>query len=891
MIRQPIALLVFLSITICQKSYSQSQTHRSQSIITNSAVQDIIYSNGYAMLRGPFYQAGDYSGSFIMVDDNAGTEDLSWPVISGSVNAALPDGNGGWYVGGYFYAVDNEDVGNLVHILPDKTLDRTWLPGTTGTIYSLAADNGILYVGGTFVTMAGQSRYHAAAFNMATGQLTSWDPHPNNHVTEIAVTANAVYLGGLFTKMNNATVDRNKLAAVNKTDGAILASWNVTLAGTTPAVETLTASATHLFIGGYFSSVNGTPRNGLAAVSLSDGALNTAWVPEPQMLTGNPRIYDLVLDGTTLYVGGIFNAGIGGDATLKHVAAVSTTGSGAPVASFKPQFVNTDQIRSINLDGNTLYVSGLFGSVNGLPRYGLAAISTTNGTPGAWNPDAVGSSVDVIIGDGERVLIGGDLIGINWSVHDGLMIIDESTGKFWPHQLEVGSAEQIEAMLVKDNTMYIGGQFTTVNGVSRKNLAAIDMLTGTVLPWNPGATESTATFDNTRVTALEINNNTIYIAGIFLKVGGLDRRGLAAVDATTGAVSAWNPGVGDGTSMDEFALSLDVHNNALYVAGNFGTLAGESRSFLGAVDLTSGNLVNWNPAVNDDIRKIRVSGNTAYVLGSFSGTIAGQVRPFGIAGIDINTGLATGWNPTFSSAGINDFTVTDTDIYVASYFETAEGDPRPGLASFSLASGALNPWNPDVGSAGEGNYDVQTVAASPNRLYIGGSFVMVGNEQRIGYAEYDLCSADATITLDGSTLVAPPADSYQWYENDLLMEGATGQTYEINVFEYGRYAVEVNSNGCTARSDDYVYLVTGRERESSATSQVYPNPSKNELWIEVDANSVVSILDFTGRAVRSTTVTPGTPNRIDTSGLPTGAYVVRILKNTSTESIKIVKQD
>jgi hypothetical protein len=71
----------------------------------------------------------------------------------------------------------------------------------------------------------------------------------------------AIYLGGLFTQVGGSA--RTYAAAVN-TSGALL-SWAPTLSGN--EVRSISASASNVFLGGDFSTVNGAPRSGFATVA------------------------------------------------------------------------------------------------------------------------------------------------------------------------------------------------------------------------------------------------------------------------------------------------------------------------------------------------------------------------------------------------------------------------------------------------------------------------------------------------------------------------------------------------------------------------------------------------------------------------------------------------
>ena len=79
---------------------------------------------------------------------------------------------------------------------------------------------------------------------------------------------------------------------------------------------------------------------------------------------------------------------------------------------------------------------------------------------------------------------------------------------------------------------FIGGAFTHVGGLLRSNLAhvAADL---SVSAWSPNP--------NSRVHALAVSGSTVYVGGEFTAIGGQGRQFIAAIDAATGAATAWNP--------------------------------------------------------------------------------------------------------------------------------------------------------------------------------------------------------------------------------------------------------------------------------------------------------------------------------------------------------------
>jgi hypothetical protein len=70
------------------------------------------------LLSGFFSEVGPYTGSAVLTDAATGAVDMTMPKVNGDVYVTAPDGSGGWYVGGYFDAVGNEQIQNLAHINP-----------------------------------------------------------------------------------------------------------------------------------------------------------------------------------------------------------------------------------------------------------------------------------------------------------------------------------------------------------------------------------------------------------------------------------------------------------------------------------------------------------------------------------------------------------------------------------------------------------------------------------------------------------------------------------------------------------------------------------------------------------------------------------------------------
>ena len=186
----------------------------------------------------------------------------------------------------------------------------------------------------------------------------------------------------------------------------------------------------------------------------------------------------------------------------------------------------------------------------------------------------------------------------------------------------------VRALALSGQTLYVGGDFGAIAYRSRHRIAALDATTGHATSWNPNA--------NGRVRALAVRGGTVYAGGQFRSIGGQPQSWLAALDATTGQAANWNAG----PSGPVYALA--VSGQTVYAGGNFHSIDGEPRNYIGALDGDTGNVTGWDPQIgtrNTPVYALAVSGDTVYAGGDF-GSIGGQRRP-GLAALDATTAKVT----------------------------------------------------------------------------------------------------------------------------------------------------------------------------------------------------------------------------------------------------------
>src|SRR6516225_4488264 len=277
---------------------------------TDGNVVTMARSGNTLYVGGAFTMAGPNSGGGAPVDRETGKAIAGYPRVTGTVSTVIPDGVGGWYVGGSFVAVGGVPRANLAHILASGRV-TDWTPDPDGEVLALARDGQTLYVGGLFNHIGGQPRGFIAALDLATGAVTAWDPRADLQVRALLLYRDGLYVGGDFSSIGGQ--GRSRAAELDLSTGRAT-EWNPDVQVGWCSVHALAALGDTIYIGGEFSSLGAIPRQHLAAVSAKTG-FPTAWDPgvtgPNNMYYGGPFVNALVVQGNTVYVGGHFT-GIGG---------------------------------------------------------------------------------------------------------------------------------------------------------------------------------------------------------------------------------------------------------------------------------------------------------------------------------------------------------------------------------------------------------------------------------------------------------------------------------------------------------------------------------------------------------------------------------------------------
>jgi trimeric autotransporter adhesin len=672
------------------------------------AIDAVAFASDATYIGGDFTYVGPPTGAFAALDATTGAASLRPARVYApqrdfypwGVATAVEDGTGGWYIGGDFTSISGVPQARLAHLNAAGELDRTFAPiildgqvmgiavvgnkvyaagfffnvdweprqgfavfdATTGALgpFSPALDvqvenqpafvnslhykAGVLFVGGSFTSIAGQPRYGLAAIDVATDTVTSWNPLADSSGISIrAASGNTLYVLGGFSEIGGQ--QRAQLAAIDMTTAAATAFAPPAL-DSLGRVWALATNGTAVFIVGSFSTVGGQPRAGVAALDASTGALLPFQAPAPEELSSF-TFTAVAATSNKVFVAGRFDK-LGVETRHRLAALDASTGALLPWAPVAPP----RNINLLTLSNNTLYVGGAFSSVGGRAQCCVAALDSATGGLTSWTSGITSLWATALAVNGGSLYASGLLTFDDSQPFQHFVQLDRTTGAQLASSYDAVASE----LLVAGGVLFVAGD---------QLLRAIDLGTGNVTSWDPAP--------NGPVRHIALDGTTLYVAGAFTNIGGQARNGLAAMDTTSALPLSWNPGAS--------VSDMSIVGSRLYVAGAFATIAGQPRAGLASFELNSGALSPWNPntgaSVSASIDTFAIVASVAYAVGFEPG----DASPEYIGAVDTITGLRVLWHPSWLGTTYK-MVANGTSMVAIGSLQQVSGYPRTGIAIF-----------------------------------------------------------------------------------------------------------------------------------------------------------------------------------------------------------------
>jgi len=452
-----------------------------------------------------------------------------------------------------------------------------------------------------------------------------------------------------------------------------------------------------LYVGGSFTYI-GKQTGAFAGVDTATGnILNVGSWPQVSgvgQTGGNCGVYAAIQDGSGGWIiGGAFSQV--GSASRHNLARIDASGN---VTSWNPNPINlaylgnsgNGEVHSLAIHGDTLYVGGYFDTIANVPRSFLAAFQLSTGNILPWSPNIhnnnqYGSGIHTFAMNANTLYAGGCFDSVSGQRRGLVAAFDIASGSLKPFNAYIDTASNgygcVYAMQLSGAKLYFGGLFYYVGNTARNNIACVDT-SGILSSWNPNA--------NTYVYALWVNGTTsVFAGGSFSNIGGQTRYAFAELNQTNGLATATNINLAATVSV----YSFNVAGNNLYIGGN---LNNSSMPGLTAINYTNGSPVNVNTFPFADqgytydygsVYTINPVGSNLYLGGILN--VMAEKRS-GVAAFDMNTASLSSWNPhitPYSFSGVNSICTNSNTVFLGGGFskEIAAVDKISGqaIASFN----------------------------------------------------------------------------------------------------------------------------------------------------------------------------------------------------------------
>jgi hypothetical protein len=243
---------------------------------------------------------------------------------------------------------------------------------------------------------------------------------------------------------------------------------------------------------------------------------------------------------------------------------------------------------ALSLVGAALMPAGPAGA-DTVPATGTPATVSADALPTAqvngvvWSMATVGNTV-YATGSFTKARPAGVAAGGAGEVARGnIVAFDLTTGKLSTSFVHTLDGQGLRIVASPDGKrVYVGGDFTKVDGKDHNHLAAFDTSTGALI-------DSFAPNVHNRVRAIAATDSTVYVGGNFFNVNGKSRTRLAAVKASDGSnIDTWKP-----VANDDEVYALAVYGDRVIVGGRFQQLNGQKHVGIGAVSTSNGGSVEW----------------------------------------------------------------------------------------------------------------------------------------------------------------------------------------------------------------------------------------------------------------------------------------------------------
>jgi hypothetical protein len=764
-----IGLFLIWVLTFAKATFAQNYSQDTRFWQAYGNVSDIVIdsTNHFAYIGGSFPYVGPPTPYGAILDsNNAVIENVSNPNYN--VNCAISDGLGGWYIGGDFTKIGNDNRLRIAHIdSVGNVVDNLGTNGFSATVRTLSLKDSILFVGGDFDSYGSNiPRGHLAAIDLTTNSLHSWNPMASWRVNDLQIKDTLLFVVGEFSLIANSS--QNGLAVFNTNTLTLLPY----APNPTGAILCAVIDSSFLYLGGTFATFDGQPRNSLAKLKIEDFSLQP-WNPSV-----DGYVYALAVNDTNVFVGGIFNS-ING---INRVNLANTDKMNGQVLdlSFIPQTLSVGTcINELKFKDSLLLVGANYQTKFYDDFKHLFAINLNSGAIDPFFPHAAGT-VNTISFSNQRMYVGGEFASAGGSYVNKIARFDLNTGELTRWRTKLSGS--VSDLLLDDSILIAVGSISRINQLVCGNVGAIRTSDGQPIAW-PVSTNDNDVNTSDNVKSVIKMGDTIIISGEFNSVNGQNRNQIAGVRFSNGALLNWNPNLPYGTG------NLAVSGSYFYSAGPHAFRFSKS---------TLQQDPNWQFEDGIAVNQIMPCDTTIILLGEPYALGPNNIYHSGLTILDTVTGNVLNEQESLLALWKAGY-VSNNSIFLSGVIL----DPITPLTQYQAYE--VNKISRDTLSGPYprfGGNNVECIQKFGSKLFLGGNFAGYNGWDFPGFVVFDVCEP----TINPVIEQVADCNSYTWAENN------------VTYYNSGIYSdLGTNSLGC----DSVVFLNLTIERDSIVDNQTH----------------------------------------------------------------------
>jgi hypothetical protein len=693
----------------------------------DAGVADIVSYKGKYYMFGVFSSLCRNSGSALVLDTTNYSikNDNKWR-INGTVYASIPDGKGGFYIGGDFSKIGDSSRKFIAQI-HENGEPTSWNPKVDSTVLAMSKRGDTLFFTGKFTSVLGKLRVAIAMYSISGDSLFKGGAKPMlSTINSFLFQKDTLILGG-----SSGTPNPLMVKYCYKKDS--LLNWKLQ--------DRDVSEVRYLQFSQDSSTILFTANSNIKGVSIENGATKFVIQTTQGSVFSYGTPYGLLLIGNRAYAIGDFT-GVYKSGSHYFRQGIFTFDDTS--GTILPATVTTDgKISALHLNNNKMLLSGTFTNVNGVNRMNFASLDLNT-----FQPDSLQiSPSDPIITmahSGKSLFIAGVFTGINAVPRKDFAAIDSATNTILPWVPKITRYGSAKKMMIKGDTLFLLRIYypgSCVPDDYRMSFKIYSLTTGNEIPAPANAPDDFAIDGNYMYVSedlilkrfllpsfmqdnnwgfnftyygykhnpmhLMIGKDSIYSVGDNRFIDPCTshparRAYLITYDKKNGQVTKFRSYEG---KVNIYDYTLFTHatfiENKVYIQGKFNMLNGVARNNFVALDIHTGAITNWNPPGpypygTSELQLFK--GNLWFGIGTLNGvnavdTVTGNPVP-----TQLTVSGATSRFPGFARR----FIFTDRDIVIAGRFDTVNSNAYSSLVRFSMQVPVVtNYWIGSVSSSWE----------------------------------------------------------------------------------------------------------------------------------------------------------------------------------------------